>query len=126
MNPLNIITGKVVDSAYRIHSGLGPGCLESVYESLLARDLTRQGLHVERQKPVSFDFDGLWFENAFRVDLVIEKAVVVEVKAVVQSAPVFSRQVMTYLRLLDLRVGLVLNFGAPTMKDGIHRIVNGF
>ena len=125
MTELNRITGQVVDSALRIHSAIGPGLMETIYERVLARDLARKGYVVERQKPISFDFEGLWFENACRVDLVIEGAVVVEVKSVLTLPPVCHKQVLTYLRLLDLRVGLLLNFGAPLLKDGIHRIANG-
>lgn len=125
MKELNLITGAVIDSAVRIHKGLGPGLLESVYETILARDLARRGYIVERQKPVSFDYDGMWFEDAFRADLIIERAVVVEVKSAAAIAAAHERQVLTYLRLLDYRVGLVLNFGAALLKDGIKRIANG-
>lgn len=121
---LNLVTGQIIDSAVRIHMSLGPGLLESVYEAILARDLARRGYFVERQKPVSFDFDGMWFENAFRADLIIERAVVVEIKSAVALTPVDEKQLLTYLRLLDYRVGLVLNFGAPLLKDGIRRIAN--
>lgn len=121
---MNLVTGQIIDSAVRIHMSLGPGLLESVYEAILARDLARRGYFVERQKPVSFDFDGMWFENAFRADLIIERAVVVEIKSAVALTPVDEKQLLTYLRLLDYRVGLVLNFGAPLLKDGIRRIAN--
>ena len=124
MKELNLITGEVVHTALRIHSKLGPGLLESVYESILARDLDRKGLTVERQKAISFDFDGLWFGDAFRVDLIVERAVVIEVKSVAAFAPAHEKQLLTYLRLLDYRVGLLLNFGAPLMKDGIKRMVH--
>lgn len=81
---------------------------------------------VERQKPVSFEFDGLQFDDAFRVDLLVERCVVVELKSVEALAPVHSKQVLTYLRLLNLPVGLLINFGAATMKEGLHRIVNNY
>lgn len=121
---LNLITGRIVDAAVRIHSTLGPGLVESVYEKILARDLVRNGLHVERQKWQSFEFEGLLFEDAFRPDLVVQNAVVVEVKSVSSIPAAHEKQLLTYLRLLDLRVGLLLNFGAPLMKDGIRRLVN--
>jgi GxxExxY protein len=121
---LNLITGEVVHTALRIHQKLGPGLLESVYETILARDLARKGLTVERQKAISFDFDGLWFEDAFRVDLIVERAVIIEVKSVTAFAAAHEKQLLTYLRLLDYRVGLLLNFGAALMKDGIKRIVH--
>jgi iron complex transport system substrate-binding protein len=122
---LDSITGQIVDAAYKLHVGLGPGLLESVYESILARDLQRRGLRVERQRMISFDYDGLHFHDAFRVDLIVESLVVVEIKSVERLPPVYSKQVLTYLRLLNLEVGLLINFGAPTLKDGLHRIVNG-
>jgi iron complex transport system substrate-binding protein len=124
MNDLNQITGQIVNAAYRIHFKLGPGLLESAYETILARDLARLGLHIERQKAVSFDFEGLWFDNAFTVDLAVEHSVVIEIKSVVTLAAAHKKQLLTYLRLLDYRVGLLINFGAASLKDGIHRIVN--
>jgi iron complex transport system substrate-binding protein len=98
--------------------------MESVYETILARDLARRGLAVERQRTISFDFEGLWFEDACRVDLVVERSVAVEIKSSVTILPRHGQQLLTYLRLLDYRVGLLLNFGAPLMKDGIKRIAN--
>jgi GxxExxY protein len=124
MSEINIITGKIVDAAYHLHSRLGPGLLESVYESVLARTLEQKGLKVERQKPVSFEFDGMRFEEGFRADLLIEGTVIVELKSVEKLALVHHKQVLTYLRLLDLPVGLLINFGAPLLKNGVHRIVN--
>ncbi|HSK17539.1 MAG TPA: GxxExxY protein [Longimicrobiales bacterium] len=121
---LNRVTGVIVDSAFRIHSTLGPGLMEHVYETILARDLRRRGLGVERQWSISFDFEGLWFDDACRADLVVERCVVVEIKSVATILARHHKQVLTYLRLLDYRVGLLLNFGAPTMKDGIKRIVH--
>jgi GxxExxY protein len=122
---LNEITGEVVDAALKVHKGLGPGLLESVYEAVLAAELRRRGLTVERQKGVSFDFDEMHFDEGLRIDLLVEGAVVVELKSVEELAPVHTKQVLTYLRLLDLHVGLLINFGAPTLKEGLHRIVNG-
>jgi GxxExxY protein len=124
MHEINVITGQVVDAAYRLHSRLGPGLLESVYESVLARLLEQSGFSVERQKPISFEFDGLRFDEAFRADLLVASRVLVELKSVEQLAPVHHKQVLTYLRLLDLPLGLLINFGAPLLKEGVHRIVN--
>jgi len=126
MKEIDDITGQIVDAAYKLHTGLGPGLLESVYETVLAKGLERRGLRVERQKPISFEFDGMRFEDGFRLDLLVEGVVVVELKSVENLAPVHSKQVLTYLRLLDLPVGLLLNFGAATMKEGMHRIVNNY
>jgi iron complex transport system substrate-binding protein len=118
------VTGAIVDSAYKIHVGLGPGLLESVYEAVLAKSLERSGLKVERQKAITFNYDGMVFEEGFRVDLLVENAVIVELKSVEKLAPVHRKQVLTYLRLMDLRVGLLINFGAPTLKEGLKRIAN--
>jgi GxxExxY protein len=114
----------IVDSAFRIHSKLGPGLMESVYETILSRDLVRRGFTVERQKTISFDFEGLWFEDACRVDLIVERAIAVKITSVATILPRHDQQLLTYLRLLDYRVGLLLNFGAPYMKEGIKRIAN--
>lgn len=124
MKQLDGITEKIIGSSIKLHQTLGPGLLESVYELILARDLERAGLQVERQRPVSFEYDGLWFDDAFRVDLFVEGTIVVELKSVETLAPVHSKQLLTYLRLLNLPVGLLLNFGAATLKDGLHRVVN--
>jgi iron complex transport system substrate-binding protein len=122
---LDDITGAIVDAAYRLHTGLGPGMLESVYEVVLARDLARQGFNVERQRALSFDYEGLHFDDMLRVDLLVEGLVVVEIKSAERASPVHSKQLLTYLRLLKLPVGLLINFGAPTLKEGLHRVVNG-
>jgi GxxExxY protein len=121
---LNLITGDVIGAALRIHSALGPGLLESVYEVVLARDLARKGYLVERQKPISFEFEGMVFTEGFRADLLVEDAIVVEVKSVALLAPVHASQVLTYLRLLDYPVGLLINFGVARLREGIKRIAN--
>jgi iron complex transport system substrate-binding protein len=120
----NRITGVIVDVAYRIHCDLGPGLFESVYGVVMPRMLERRGLKVERHKLVTFEFDGMRFDHGLRVDLLVEDQVVVELKSVETLAPVHGKQVLTYLRLLDLPVGLLINFGAATLKDGLRRIVN--
>jgi len=124
MKDLNHISGQIVDAAFHIHTKLGPGLLESVYEAILARELERRGLRVERQKTVPIVFEGMSFDEGFRADLVVEEAVVVELKSVENFAPVHGKQLLTYLKLLDLRLGLLINFGAPVIKDGIKRVVN--
>ena len=100
------ITGEIVDAAYQVHTRMGPGLLESVYAVVMARALERRGLKVERNKTVTFEFDGMRFERGLRVDLLVEDRVVVELKSVEISAPVHAKQVLTYLRLLKLPVGL--------------------
>jgi len=124
MKELDDITGAIVDSAMKIHIELGPGLLESVYEAVLARALERRGFHVERQKVIRFEYDGMVFEEGFRTDLLVEGRVVVELKSLEKLAPVHSKQLLTYLRLMNLPVGLLINFGAATLKEGLHRIVN--
>jgi len=114
----------VVDAAFHLHRDLGPGLLESVYEVVLARMLEKRGLKVERQKCVAFDFDGMHFNEGLRVDLMVEDCLVVELKSVENIAPVHPKQLLTYLRLLNLSLGLLINFGAPTFKQGVRRVVN--
>jgi GxxExxY protein len=126
MKDIDEITGIIVDAAYKIHTGLSPGLLESVYEAVLAHKLEIRGLFVERQKMVSFEYDGLRFDEGLRLDLLVEDLVVVELKSVEKIAPVHGKQVLTYLRLLHLPVGLLINFGAYTLKEGLHRIVNNY
>lgn len=123
---LDEVTGEVVDAAVRVHRRLGPGLLESVCAAVLARELERRGLMVSRQHSVDFEVDGMWFREGMRLDLLVDGRVVVELKSVEKLLPVHSKQVLTYLKLLDLRVGLLLNFGAATMKEGLHRIVNHY
>ncbi len=121
---LDTITGAIVDTALQIHRELGPGLLESVYEAVLARALERRGFHIARQKVVRFTYDEMVFEEGLRLDLLVDDRVVVELKSVEKLAPVHSKQLLTYLRLLNLPVGLLINFGAATLKEGLHRIVN--
>jgi GxxExxY protein len=120
------ITGAIVDASVRIHRRLGPGLLESLYEGILAGELRRRGLRVERQRLITFSYDGVEIENAFRADLLVQECVIVEVKSLEHVAPVHPKQLLTYLRLTNLRVGLLLNFGAEIMKDGIDRVVNNY
>jgi GxxExxY protein len=123
---LDDITGAIVDSAIRIHRNVGPGLLESLYEALLACELRRRGLHVERQRLIRVSYDGIAIEDAFRADLLVEQCVIVEIKSVERAVPVHTKQLLTYLRLTNLRVGMLVNFGAERMKDGIERVVNNY
>jgi GxxExxY protein len=120
------ITGIIVDSAYKLHTRLGPGLLESVYETVLASHLQQRGLTVLRQQPVSFEFDGIHFDDGLRVDLLVANCVIVELKSVEQLAPIHAKQLLTYLRLLQLPVGLLINFGEVSLKNGLQRIVNNY
>ncbi len=124
MHPIDWITGSIIDSAMRIHSALGPGLFESVYEVVLERDLVRRGFRVERQKAIGFEFEGLRFENAFVLDLLVDAKVVVEIKSVERLAPIFEKQLQTYLRLTACRAGLLINFNEMLLKHGIKRLVN--
>jgi len=124
MHDLDEITGTIVDSAIQVHRSLGPGLLESVYELVLARLLAEKGFKIERQKIVSFEYQGLLFANAFRIDLLVDDRVIVEIKSVEELAAVHCKQLLTYLRLSELQVGLLINFGSATLKEGLRRIVN--
>lgn len=121
---LDEITGAIVDASVKTHIELGPGLLESVYEAVLARALKKRGFRVERQKVIRFEYDGMVFEEGFRADLVVEGRVVVELKSLEKLSSVHGKQVLTYLRLMNLSLGLLINFGAPTLKEGLSRIVN--
>lgn len=118
------ITGIIIEKAMEIHKNLGPGLLESVYESVLCKLLKNSGLAVECQKPVDFVYEGLEFREGFKVDLLVENKVAVELKSVEKIAPVHPKQLLTYLRLLNLEVGLLINFGGATLKEGVQRVVN--
>ncbi len=118
------LSADVVDAAYHLHVELGPGLLESVYEVVLGRVLVQRGLPVERQKPIPILYAGMRFEEGFRADLLVDDRLLVELKSVETLHPVHSKQVLTYLRLLDLPLGLLINFGASTFKEGVRRIVN--
>ena len=115
----------VVDCGYRVHVEAGPGLLESVYEVVLAKMLEQQGLGVQRQVPIPIGLMGMQFDEGFRADIIVEDCLLVELKSVEILAPVHFKQVLTYLRLLDLPLALLLNFGAGTFKEGCKRIVNG-
>lgn len=124
---LERVVSVIIDSAIQVHRELGPGLLERVYLTVLAHVLRRRGLVVEKRKKVSFEYDGLVFHGALEIDLLVEGQIVVELKSVERLAPVHFKQVLTYLRLMDLRLGLLINFGGATLKDGgIRRIVNGY
>lgn len=121
----NEVAKRVVDVAFRIHSKLGPGLLESVYEAVLAAMLQKEGLEVQKQVAIPIRFEEMSFDEGFRADLVVEDKVIVELKSVEQTLPVHRKQVITYLKLADKRLGLLINFGSALIKDGITRLVNG-
>lgn len=121
---IDALAREAVDCGFAIHRNLGPGLLESVYEMVLARALEKRGIRIERQRLISFEYDGMKFEDAFRADLLAEGKLLIEVKSVERSSPVHGKQALTYLRLLNLPVGLVMNFGMATFREGVHRVAN--
>lgn len=121
----NEISREIVNASYKIHTTLGPGLLESVYETILAYELTKRGLRVSRQQPIPLIYDDVRMDDGFRADLIVESKVIIEIKSVEVIAPVHKKQLLTYLRVADKRLGLLINFGSALIKDGITRIVNG-
>jgi GxxExxY protein len=126
MRDIDDITGDVLDVALRLHRDLGPGLLESVYETLLAGRLRALGYEVEPQTMIGATFEGVHFEAAFRADLLVDRRLLVEIKSVERLMPVHSKQLLTYLRLMKQPVGLLLNFAGATLKEGVRRIVNDY
>jgi iron complex transport system substrate-binding protein len=118
------ISARVVDSAYHLHVNLGPGLLESVYEAILAQALSESGLKVQRQQLITFEYQGIRFEDSLRIDLLINDCLIVELKSVEVTIPLHSKQLLTYLRLMNLPLGLLINFGAARFKEGCKRVVN--
>lgn len=121
----NEVAKQIVDAAFRIHTSLGPGLLESVYEAVMAYELESRGLRVVRQQAIPIVYLGTRIEMGFRADLIVEGQVIVEIKSVEAVAPVHKKQLLTHLRLADKRLGLLLNFNVALIKDGITRIANG-
>jgi len=115
----------ILDSAFKVHSALGPGLLESVYESALAAELKKRDLTVERQKPISVKYDGQLLDVAFRADLIVNELVLVELKSVETIAPLFKKTVTNYLKLIPLRLGFLINFNETHLKNGILRVTSG-
>jgi GxxExxY protein len=120
----NEITGIIVDASYKIHTTLGPGLLESVYEKVLTYELTNRGLEVSVQPAIPVIYEEVKLEFGFRADMVVANKVVIEVKSVDAVTPVHAKQLRTYLRLMDLKVGLLINFNVDLIKEGITRVVN--
>ena len=118
------LASAAIDCGLRLHSDLGPGLLESVYETFLADQLRRRGLRVEKQATLGATYDGVTVPNAFRIDLLIEGCLPIEIKSVERLMPVHAKQLLTYLRLMRQPLGLLLNFGGATFREGIRRIVN--
>jgi iron complex transport system substrate-binding protein len=126
LREIDQISGEVIDIAIRLHKALGPGLLESVYETLLSAKLEEAGFTVVRQSPIDIEFEGIKFEAAFRADLIVNDQLIVEIKSVEKLNPVHAKQLLTYLRLTKQPVGLLLNFGGATLAEGIRRLVNNY
>ena len=125
MSGIEKIASIAVDCGFHIHKELGPGLLESVYEALLAEALLQHGMSVTRQQAVPISFRGIVLTEAFRADLIVENSLIIEVKSVERNAPVHAKQLLTYLRLMKQPLGLLMNFGCETFRDGMKRVVNG-
>lgn len=121
----NPISREIVDAAYKIHTTLGPGLLESVYEMILSYELQKRGLQIERQVPVFVEYDGAHFEEGYRLDLLVEGKVIVEVKSIDHIANIHKKQLLTYLRLAGKKLGLLINFNEEVIRTGISRVANG-
>ncbi|MBA3074475.1 MAG: GxxExxY protein [Anaerolineae bacterium] len=121
----NEIAKIVVDAAYKVHSKLGPGLLESAYQAILCYELMQSGLSIEAETPMPFNYDGITLDIGYRADIIVEHLVIVELKSVEKMSDIHKKQVLTYLRVSNLHLGLLINFGAPLIKDGITRVVNG-
>lgn len=126
MQDLEALASAVVDEALRMHRELGPGLLESVYEMILAGKLAQRGIEVARQVPVAIDYDGLRFDAAFRIDLLVGERLLVEIKSVERLNGAHAKQLLTYLRLTKQPLGLLINFGGETLKEGLRRIANDY
>ena len=120
----NELSKIIVDVSYKIHTKLGPGLLESVYEAVLYYELTKKGLQVERQKPIPVIWEDVYLDIGFRSDLIVENKVIVEIKSVAEISNVHPKQLLTYLKITDLKLGLLINFNESLIKNGIKRIVN--
>jgi iron complex transport system substrate-binding protein len=121
---IEALATTAVDCGFKLHERLGPGLFESVYEVVLAQSLQKRGLSVERQKPIAIRVDNLIMDEGFRADLLVEGRLLIELKSVERLAPVHAKQVLTYLRLMDLPLGLLMNFGAASFREGVRRIAN--
>ncbi|MFB0873659.1 MULTISPECIES: GxxExxY protein [unclassified Sphingobium] len=126
MVEIDRISGDVLNLALRVHRDLGPGLMESVYEMILAAKLAAMGYVVERQRAIDVEYEGLRFDAAFRIDLLVENMLLVEIKSTERLNPAHAKQLLTYLRLTRQPVGLLINFGGATLKEGVKRIVNDY
>ncbi|GMM92894.1 GxxExxY protein [Qipengyuania sp. MTN3-11] len=123
---IEALARTIIDCGFHLHRKLGPGLLETAYELILFKILSQQGLAVRRQVPITINYEGVVVDNAFKIDLLVEDLLVVELKSTERASPVHAKQVLTYLRLMNLPLGLLMNFGQSTFKDGIKRVANDY
>jgi GxxExxY protein len=121
----NAIAKEILDVAFKIHRDIGPGLLESVYEAILAHELSKRGFAVARQQIIEFRYEDILLNEGFRADLIVNGLVIIEIKSVEKIHPVFLKQLLTYLKLTRLKLGLLINFNEALLKDGIKRVANG-
>ena len=126
MRDIDLVSGDVLDVALRLHRDLGPGLLESVYDAVLAARLSQLGYAVARQQPVDINFEGVRLEGAFKIDLLVDRRLIIEIESCEKLMPVHAKQLLTYLRLSNQPVGLLINFGGATLKEGVKRLVNNY
>ena len=119
---INDLTGKVIGAAIEVHKALGPGLLESAYEECLSHELTIKRMHIERQKPLPVEYKGVKLDCGYRLDLIVENRIILELKACDSLLPIYDAQLLTYLRLANIKVGLLINFNVPVLKEGIKRL----
>lgn len=122
----NELAEIIVEVSFQIHRKWGPGLLESVYEELMVHHLRTHGFFVEQQKEIPFEEDGVKLTSGFRADIIVERKLIIELKSIERSAPVHAKILLTYLRLTNLKLGLLVNFGEALLKDGIKRVINGY
>lgn len=123
---INDVTGQIIDAAIKVHTALGPGLLESAYETCLSHELHKRGLKVQTQVILPIEYDGIRLDAGYRIDVLVEDRVIVELKAVETMNPIFEAQILSYLKLSKIEVGLLINFHVPRLKDGVKRIVNNY
>ncbi len=123
---LEALTSIVIDCGYHLHRDLGPGLLESAYEMILAKVIEGRGLRIRRQVGIPIEYYGVVIDNAFKIDLLVEDMLLIELKSTERIAPVHAKQLLTYLRLMKLPLGLLMNFGQPTFRSGLQRVANDY
>ncbi len=126
IDEIEALTRIVVNAGFELHRDIGPGLLESAYEALMASILAKEGCHVQRQVPIQMNYKGVTVDNAFKIDLLVNNCLIIELKSIERLTTVHGKQVLTYLRLMHLPLGLLMNFGEATFKSGLRRIANNY